>query len=279
MQQINSSIFKVFFRNSLDAIVSFVKDLIDITKRTRLLMTASSLAYTTILSILPLLAVSFAIFQAFGGMQKMYAIIEPLILSNLAEGTSDEVTAKLQSFISNIHTTTVGVGGLIALILTSISMLSSAEKAINAVWEAPIRTSWFYRIASYWLFITMGPIALSVGVGVATSNNLPLMNLLPGGFGVFMLSWLFFFAVYHWVPHTKVNWKCSLIAGAIVAAFWDLARVGYQVYTAKVVSYNKVYGSLGAVPIILFWIYICWIMVLMGAAITVALQKRLKPSQ
>ncbi len=243
-------------------------------KEVQLLTVASSLAYTTILSIIPVLAVSFAIFQAFGGMQKVYGVIEPIILSYLAEGADEKAIQTLHSFIGNIHAGTVGVGGLIGLIFTSMSMLFSAEKAINLIWKAPLTRSLFQRVSAYWLFITLGPLALSIAVGFATSSNFSLWGLLPNGTGMFLISIALFFCVYKWVPHVVVKWPFALISAAITATFFNLARVGYSLYTKKVVTYNAVYGSLGAVPILLLWIYIVWVIVLTGAALTAAMQKR-----
>lgn len=238
----------------------------------QLLMVASSLAYTTILSIIPLLAMSFAIFKAFGGLDKLYETLEPFVVSNLAEGASDEVITHLESFIANAHASAVGISGFLGLILTSMSMLSSVEKAINRVWQTQITRSWFHRIATYWLFVTLGPLALSFVLGFATSSDLPLTHFLPNGSGLFLLTTALFFVVYHYVPNTRVHWKNSLISGLSAAALLSLARLGFDLYTVKVVSYSRIYGSLGAVPILLLWIYILWAIVLSGASLTAALQ-------
>jgi membrane protein len=259
------------FKDRLPAIFyDFNKQL----RQAQILLVASSLAYTTILSIIPLLAVSFAIFQAFGGLTRLYAVIEPFILNNLAEGTSDEVTAQIRGFITNAHGSALGIGGLIGLIFTSMSMLANIEKAINRIWNAPVSRSLFHRIASYWLFITLGPLALAVGVGAATSTNIPLTSILPSGTGLFLLAVVVFSSVYKWVPHCKVRFVYALLSGTVTAILFHLAQFGFRIYTTKVLSYSKIYGSLGAVPILLLWIYIIWIIVLSGAALTATLQKR-----
>jgi len=271
---------------SLDRIQKFIKITLpgvarDTAKQmgeAKLLMVASSLAYTTILSIIPVLAVSFAIFQAFGGMKKLYDTIEPIILSNLAHGASEEVIAALHRFINNTHAGAVGVGGMIGLIFTSMSMLSSAENAINLVWQTKVTRGFFQRVSSYWLFITLGPLALSVAVGFATSSNLPLRHLLPDGTGMFLINIGLFFIIYKWVPQAQVKWGYALISAVVTATFWNIARLGYTFYTKTVVTYNAVYGSLGAVPVLLLWIYIIWVIILGGAALTAALQKRVESS-
>ena len=247
-------------------------------KQAQLLMVASSLAYTTILSIIPALAVSFAIFQAFGGMEKLYETIEPIVLSNLAQGASKEVISILHQFIDNAHTGAIGVGGLIGLIFTSMAMLSSIEKAINHVWQVKMSRGIFQRISAYWLFITLGPLALSVAIGIATSSQVPIWRLFPSGTGLFLTTVGVFFCVYKWVPHWEVHWQPALFSALATALFWNLARIGYTLYIQSVVTYSKVYGSLAAVPILLLWIYIIWVIVLGGAALTSALQKRIGQS-
>lgn len=240
----------------------------------QLMLFASSLAYTTILSLIPLLAVSLSIFQAFGGMERLYETIEPLIIQYLAENASDEATRTIRSFIGNIHAGALGATGLIGLIFTSMALLSSAETAINRVWKAEIKRSLFHRIAGYWLFITLGPVAMAFAVGTATSAQVPLQHLIPSGTGSFLLSTLVFFAIYKWVPNRNVDWKPALISATLISILMSLARAGYGLYTKNFVSYDKIYGSLAAIPILLFWIYIVWLVILTGAAVTVALQKR-----
>jgi len=183
------------------------------------------------------------------------------------------VIHKLHEFIGNTHAGVVGVGGLVGLIFTCMSMLSSIEKAINHVWKVKVTRSYFQRISSYWLFITLGPIALSVAVGIATSEDFPITKLFPSGTGLYALVVLCFCLIYKWVPQTTVKWSYAWIAAAVTSFLWNLAKLGYTLYTKNVVSYHKIYGSLGAVPVLMLWIYVEWVIVLTGAALCAALQK------
>lgn len=237
-------------------------------------MVASSLSYTTVLSIIPVLAVSFSIFQAFGGMSKLYATIEPFILQNLAEGSSDEAMEAIRKFIGNIHAGAVGAGGLVGLIVSCMSMLGGAEKGIHQVWGVPNTRSFFHRIAAYWLIITLGPLALAIGLGFATSSDLPLQSILPSGTGIFGVTILLFFLIFKYVPSTRVNSTAALISAALTAVAWNLARILYGFYNAKVLTNSKIYGSLAAIPILLLWIFIAWLIVLTGSAFSVALHRR-----
>ena len=245
-------------------------------RETQLPLVASSLAYTTILSIIPVLAVSFAVFHAFGGLDRLLDTLEPFILSNLATGTGDEVTQALHNFIGNAHANAIGAGGLIGLVVTTMMMLSSAERAINKIWGVTRERSLLQRFSAYWMFITLGPMALAVAVGLATSRSAPAARFLPGGAGVFILAAAILFCIYQWVPFHPVNWRCSLFSATMTSLCWEAAGFGYKIYTKKAISYDKIYGSLSAVPTLLLWIYIMWLITLSGAALTAALHKRLK---
>lgn len=254
------------------------RDIRTIFAEAQLPMVASSLAYTTVLSIIPVLAMSFSIFKAFGGMDKMYATIEPIVIENLAEGSGEQVMTYIRTFIGNIHAGTLGATGLIGLIVTCMSMLFSIEKSIHQIWKAPLTRPWFQRLAYYWLIITLGPLTMAFGVGFATSNatlsDVPIAAYLPSGFGVLCLAILCFFLLYKWVPSRPVHFIPALISAILAAFSWNLARIGYARYTAKALTYNKIYGSLSAVPILLLWIYIAWLVVLSGAALSASIQRR-----
>jgi membrane protein len=254
-----------------------------------LTLVASSLAYTTLLSIVPALAVSFSLFHAFGGMDKLFGVVEPLIIENLAQSTSSEATKFLRKFITNAHAGAVGASGFVALLATTIAMLSSIEKAINRVWKTRIQRNWFIRLAIYWLFISLGPVALGVVAGFAvsfmkaaddaTSALAPLKSLLPGGTAIFIVISLTSLLIYKFVPSRRVQWAPALMAAITTGIGWNLARYSYNWYVRHFVSYNRIYGSLGAIPILLLWIYIMWLVILSGAALSAALQHRMERFQ
>jgi membrane protein len=258
-------------------IKQILKDIQFAVNDAQLFITASSLAYTTILSLIPVLALSFVIFRAFGGLEKLYDTLEPFILSNLSEGTSEDVMQKIRGFINNVSVGTIGAGGFLGLVFTSMSLMLNIENTFNRIWKVNNTRSWFHRIASYWLFITLGPLALSIGLGIATSEKLPLTKLLPTWSGGFVLAACLLTLVYKFVPNTMVRWKFAFISGFWSAVVWNLTRVGFNLYVDRFASYNKIYGSVAAVPILLFWIYLIWLMILAGAALCATLQKRLDP--
>lgn len=255
---------------------SVLKDVITVMKEAELPLTASSLAYTTILSIIPLIAVSFSIFKMFGGMEKLYGTLEPFIFENLAEGSDEKTLETIRSFVSNIHAGTLGITGFIGLIITSMTMLASVEKSVNRVWKVPESRPLFQRIQTYWMFITLGPLALAVALGGATTLNVSVKQILPSGVVLFPILVCVFFGMYKYIPHRRVYWQPALIASLTTSITWLVAKAAYSFYVKKVVAYDKIYGSLGAIPILLVWIYVAWLVILAGAALSAALQRRVE---
>lgn len=265
-----------------DQLKSVGKDTLRQIQEAELTLTASSLAYTTLLSMIPLMAVSFSIFKAFGGLDKLYGMIEPFIFENLAEGSDEKTLDTIRSFIGNIHAGALGIGGFLGLIVTSMATLSSIERSINRVWKIQTRRALFHRVATYWFFITLGPLALALLVGGATS--LGVSSASDGAAVAIPSGWLFvpilfgiFFGMYKWIPHRNVHVRPALVAAAATTLIWTVAKLIYSFYVTHVVKYAKVYGALGAIPILLIWIYVGWLVVLAGAALSAALQKRLEP--
>jgi membrane protein len=234
--------------------------------------TASSLAYTTILSVIPLLAVSLSILKTYGGLDNLYASIQPFIYENLAQGSDDRTLALIQSFVTNIHPRALGIGGVLGLLFTSMSMLASVEKSINKIWETPIKHGWLRRIVTYGFFLALGPLALAVAVGLATSLDMPLSRFLPSGIPFYFIVLGVFYAMYRYVPHRRVYWRAALVSAVGSSLIWVLAKFVYKIYVRKVVTYDRIYGSLGAIPILLVWIYVAWLVVLTGAAFSASLQ-------
>ncbi len=233
---------------------------------------ASALAYTTILSVIPLIAVCFSILKAFGGLENLYAKIEPFVFENLAEGSDEQTLTVIRSFVDHIHPTSLGIGGVVALLFTSMSMLASIEKTINKIWKTKLQRGILKRIGIYWFFITLAPLTLAIAIGAAESLEIPLSKVLPTGTSFFFILVAAFYGMYRYIPHCPVYWRAALVASVGTSAIWILAKNVYGIYVHHFVSYDRIYGSLAAIPILLVWIYVAWLVVLTGAAFSASLQ-------
>ncbi len=243
---------------------------------------ATALAYTTLLSIVPLIAVMMAVTKAFGGLAKLEAYIEPIILNHLATGSGQIVQKYLVEFTQNLNASTVGIIGVGFLIITVVGLLSTIEAAFNDIWGVKLERSWVRRLIAYWSLVTIGPIFLAISIAstaslgsiyfiqtmvVKSSLISIILKLAP-----YFMTWIFFTFLYVFIPNTKVQVSSALIGGVLAGTLWEFARVGYTQIMSQSVQYHAVYGSLGALPIFLIWLYLTWVIVLMGAEMTFAHQ-------
>ncbi len=234
--------------------------------RAQVFIGAGNLAYTTILSIIPVLAVGFALFRLFGGLDKAYSVLEPLILQNLAQASGQEAIHQIREFIENArdYAGAVGVGGVIGLLFTGYGLFSSIENAVNRIWEASPQRPFLRTLCYYWTLLSLGPIALGVILGL-------ISRIMPAAMMVFLSSTLLLFLLYKYVPSRKVATLPAIVSALLASALWNVAGIAYAAYTQRAISYRSIYGSLGAIPILLLWIYITWLIVLSGAALCFAL--------
>jgi membrane protein len=230
------------------------------------------LAYTTILSFIPLLAMSFALFHTFGGIQNLMNNLRTLLLENLAQNTSRQAIDAIDGFVSNLNIRSIGIGGLIGLLITSFSLFSSAEKALLALFREKVERSFFSRISAYWLFITLGPLLFAVVIGVISSRNQYFsIPLPPNGLQLF-LGFLFFSSVFRFLPQTKPKLVDAIIGSLVTTLLWVIAKIGFAIYVKKFLHYDKIYGAISALPVMLIWIWLIWVTVLTGASVTAFLR-------
>jgi membrane protein len=245
---------------------------------------AAALTYHTLLSIVPVLAVAFALFKAFGGLQKLEGPLRDLIVENLAAGRGPEVGQWIDKFINNINAGAIAGVGVIFLFYSAIGLLSNIEQAFNKIWGIDRGRPLHMRFAIYWCMLTLAPPL--VGLSLSLSGRLQssafaeaVRTWLPFGLGRVLISassvlsvCVVFIFIYQLVPNTKVRFRCALLGGLVAGALWNASKVLFLWLTAGSVKYSAIYGALGALPLIMLWIYLSWIIVLFGVTFTMANQ-------
>ncbi len=240
---------------------------------------ATALAYTTLLSIVPLIAVMLAFFKAFGGLSKVESILEPVILNNLTTGSGETVKKYLVEFTSNLHAGALGIVGFIFLILTVIGLLSTIEAAFNDIWGVRQSRTWIKRFNAYWTIVTLGPlfVAFSIGLTASFQSSTFVKAYLSTGLlqyflmvAPYLFTWVTFTLLYAYIPNTRVRFRSALLGGVFAGTLWEIAKYGYTVYAAQSTTYATIYGSLSALPVFLVWLYVTWLIVLIGAEVAFA---------
>jgi membrane protein len=241
----------------------------------RLGLTASSLTFTTLISLVPLLTVMLAIFTAFPMFSAFQAGLEKYFLQTLVPpNIAKPVLGALTTFATKASR--IGTAGLIALGLTAMALMLTIDRTLNAIWRVRKPRPVAQRVLIYWATITLGPVMLGASLTLtsyAISASSGLVQQLPGGVA-FMLAVAEFVALataisalYYYVPHAPVAWRHALAGGLFVAAAFEIAKRALGLYLKLVPTYSNIYGAFATVPIFLLWIYLGWVIVLLGAVI------------
>lgn len=256
----------------------FLRFLINKIREDRIGLNAAALSYLTILSLVPLLAVTVSIFSAFPVFEKLSIQIETFIFTNFVPAAGEQVQQALQQFVSNASRMTVV--GLAFLIITAMLLVAVIDQTINEIWHTS-RQRKFHRIFPvYWSVLTLGP--LLIGAGLMASSYLltftegavpapaqlqgSLIKILP-----YLTSATAFLLIYHLVPAHPVRLRHAFYGATAAAILFEVSKKVFALYIANFPAYQTIYGALAAVPILLVWIYISWIVVLLGAEFTYCL--------
>ncbi len=239
------------------------------------LLRAAALTYMSIFSLVPFLAIAFSLFKAFGGLDDLRRRLESQLFSFLSPGAQDRVQEFLTKSIENINAGAIGSFGFILLLVTSILLLINIETALNLIWRATGDRSFIRKMTTYWTALTIGPVLIAISLAImaymGSSIIFSYINTHTSVDFLGIISYLFICialsALYYFIPTTRVKILSALLGGSIAALLWHFASWAYSIYTTKFVAYSRIYGSLGAIPVLFLWIYICWVIFLLGAEI------------
>ena len=239
---------------------------------------SSALTYASLLSIVPLLAFSFAMARAFG---MDITPLKAFLVENVTLG-NEEIGARLFSFVDNIKAGTLGPIALALLVLTVISVMGNIESSFNHIWGVKKARNLWRKFSDYLSVIMVVPIFIVAGVtigGVLHSNELFTTVLHFETLQIFfwnslnkLLICLGFSLLYIFMPNTKVKILPALSGGLLAGLIWQAALWGYITFQVGFVKYAGIYGALASIPINLIWLYISWNLVLLGAEISFAVQ-------
>ncbi len=245
----------------------------------RLAQTAASLTFTSLVSLVPLFALAFALFTAFPAFHELQhtlqqrfadALLPPHIATTVLRHL-DEFAAKAKS---------LGALGIAGLVLAATSMLLTVDRALNSIWRTARPRPLAQRVLVYWAALTLGPLLLGAALtvsGALLAVDHGWLRQLHGGADVLLTlaSWLLtgsaFGALYRYVPNTEVRWRDALAGGIAAAVAFDLAGRAFAWYIASVPTYTVVYGAFATLPLFLLWIDWSWMVVLLGAMLAAAL--------
>ncbi len=253
----------------------FVTAVLDQAAHDKLIIRASGLAYSSLLASVPLIAVLFALFVAFGAFEEIEARLREVLLTQLIPARQEEILLYLERFASN--TRSLGQLGFAFLIVASILLLDNIESNFNEIWHVSRRRSLVSKLTAYTSVLVFGSVFLGASLSISARIKTALLtgsrpemdfigrigsSLLPLG-----LTFTALLLMYLIIPFGRVRLASAVSGAAVAAVLWELAKNVFASTIGQSVQTSTIYGSLAAVPIFLVWLYLSWIVVLLGLEI------------
>ena len=261
-------------------------------RRNKATQMAAALSYYSIFGAVPLAIVVVLIFHSVPSYRDMGQKLKSIAYSELHLTQIDYpdpdnpeerivLTEYLDSIIDRFFTSldkgSLGLVSAVLVIWAALRLLSIIESAFDQMWSVPRGRRFLHRIINYWAVLTLGPLLLAAGL-YATTQYTALRQIRPGAIAAVgplvscMVSMLAFFLLYLIMPNAKVWPGAALWGAALGALVWSLAKWGFGVYVTKLIPYSTLYGVLGLIPLGVFWVYITWLIVLLGLELAFAIQ-------
>lgn len=237
---------------------------------------AGSLAYTSLLALVPLFTIIFATLAAFPAFQEWRGDIESFIFRNFVPALGDQVRSYLVDFSDKARG--LQTAGMIVLVMTVLAMMSTIESTFNVIWKIRRRRPLLVRILVYWAVLTLGP--LLIGASIFVTSYLVSLTFLPSDAETLGLQTRLFASVplfsttlafvmfFKLIPYRPVPFRDAFIGGLVAGVVFELAKRGFAVYVTQFTAQQAIYGAFATLPIFLLWIYLSWTIVLLGAEIT-----------
>ena len=242
----------------------------------RLGLTASSLTFTTTIALVPFITVALAVFTAFPMFAKFQNVLQKWFIESLIpDNIARQVLGYLTQFAG--QASKLGVAGVAILFITALALILTIDRTLNGIWRVRTPRPFGQRVLVYWAGITLGPLLLGVSLTLtsyAISASKGVVGVIPGGVQLLLDMFQFFLmaggmaSMYYYVPNIQVKWGHAWVGGLFVSAGFEVAKKVLSLYLSKVPTYSVVYGAFATVPILLIWIYVAWVIVLLGAVIT-----------
>lgn len=268
------------WRNVIDTVWRFIKLFSQRCQQDQITMIGGYLAYISLLSLVPFITVIFAMLRAFPKFSQFRQEIEHFIYAYVIPSRGDEIQTYISQFIDNTGGMTAI--GVVTLVGIALLLIYNIDITLNKIWRVTNRPRPIISFSIYWMILTLGPvlfgssIALSsylVGLTRFADNYTPgtsslLLEVVP-----YLMSMLAFFILYVVVPNIKVRSKHAFYGALLATVLFELSKRGFAFYVTHFPAYDTLYGTLALVPILFIWVYLCWLVVLLGAELTALLQQ------
>jgi membrane protein len=242
------------------------------------LQTAASLTFTTLLSLVPIVTVALTLMAAFPVFQSLFSVIEDWVFDNMLPESADLIEQYAEQFIDNAAKLTAV--GIVFLAVTSIMLLITIDNAFNDIWRVRRPRSLLQRVLIYWALITVGPLLIGgslslsswlMSASVGWTQGIPYAGVTLIKLSAITLTSIAFALLYLTLPNRPVRLADAIIGGVLAGVVFELTKQGFGFYITHFPTYKLVYGAFAALPVFLMWLYVSWLVVLLGAVVVATL--------
>jgi membrane protein len=241
---------------------------------------AASISYSTLLSLVPLGILFFALIGTFGRLFDVDVNdVEEAYMEQGLPDAAKRAGDEIRSLIARSRSSSTGLGviGGGFLVITAMGLFSALERAVNTLWKIRRVRNAFKRFLAFWTVVTLGPVLAGISIfatarlqamsgvyatGVVGFLLVTAIRLLP-----FVLTWGTFCVFYIYLPNTKVRLGSAMLGAVVAGSAWEVAKWGFNAYVSHAVNIDRVYGALGIIPVFILWVYLTWILILLGVEV------------
>lgn len=248
-------------------------------KKEHIHVTAGYLSYVTLMSLVPLIVVMLSVMTAFPIFSEIRELIENFVYQNFIPASGDVVQEHITGFVSNASK--MSAIAITALFVLAMLLISAIDKCLNKLWRINEKRRVMTSFSMYWMVLTLGPVLVGSSL-VMTSYIISLVSLGDYDFlGLtniifralpLLASIAAFFILYMVVPNKIIPARFAFAGATLAAILFEIAKKSFAIYVTQLPSYQAIYGALSSIPILFLWVYLSWLVVLIGALLTVSLE-------
>ncbi len=282
LEQYRRQLGNPFFARTLAAVCHFFLVVYIQFDKDRCYQMASALTYTALLAIVPITAVTFALFNTFDAFSRMRSDIQAFLIKQLVP--SSDLAQKLDEYVTQFTANTYQVTfvSVISLFVTAVALFMTIEYSLGHIWSEKKTRSFLGNLSTFTSILVWGPLLLGLSTYLTVTVNTAASTYVDPITGSRLWHYLFpyatsvlmFFLGFTILPSARVEYRAALLGAGTAALLWELAKYGFAYYIQNAVFYTNVYGSLSTVPVFLLWVYVSWVIFLFGAEICYCYQYR-----
>ncbi|MGB1262044.1 MAG: virulence factor BrkB family protein [Cognaticolwellia sp.] len=263
----------------VEPILSFLLLFLNNYRNERIHVTAGYLSYVTLMSLVPLIVVMLSVMTAFPIFSEIRELIENFVYQNFVPASGDVVQEHISGFVSNASK--MSAVAITALFIFAMLLISAIDQCLNKLWRVDEKRRVITSFSMYWMVLTLGPVLVGSSlamssyilslVSVGDYDLLGLTNILVRALPL-LASIAAFFILYMVVPNKVIPAKFAIAGATLAAILFEIAKKLFAIYVTHLPSYQAIYGALSSIPILFLWVYLSWLVVLVGALFTVSLE-------